>query len=123
MANVVKQNRESAQAVVPALISQEFVAHALKIIEEIFKIHMQNIVLQVHPTTSASTATTTSDLQHQVYLKMKSDLQAQVADPDLWDVLRAKFEKSSASVGPFRTDAFCKRGHDDGQGNDAPLEG
>ncbi|GKD91617.1 hypothetical protein Tco_1367124, partial [Tanacetum coccineum] len=108
VANAVKKERESSQAVVPTLISQEFVAHAPKIIEELFRIHMQNTVLNVHPTTSASTATTTSDLQQQLYLnmvlnvhpttsastattttsdlqqqlylKMKSDLQAQVDD-------------------------------------------
>ncbi|GJX62591.1 hypothetical protein Tco_0295491 [Tanacetum coccineum] len=58
-----------------------------------------NTVLNVHPTISASiTTTTTCDLQYQLYLKMKTDLQAQVADPELWDVLRAKFKKSSASA-------------------------
>ncbi|GKD20930.1 hypothetical protein Tco_1222633, partial [Tanacetum coccineum] len=56
-------------------------------------------------------------------LKMKSDLQAQVADPELWDVLKAKFEKSSASAGSCRDDAFRKRDHDDHQGDDAPPKG
>ncbi|GJZ38862.1 hypothetical protein Tco_0585425 [Tanacetum coccineum] len=55
---------------------------------------MKNTVLNVHPTTSTSTATiTTTDLQHQLYLKMKSNLQAQVANPDMWDILKKKFEK------------------------------
>ncbi|GJY97009.1 hypothetical protein Tco_0513919 [Tanacetum coccineum] len=72
--------RESSKAIVSALISQEFVAHAPKIIEELFRIYMQNMVLNVHPTTSTSTATT-SDLQ-QLYLKMKSDLPSQVANPE-----------------------------------------
>ncbi|GJS21789.1 hypothetical protein Tco_0450421 [Tanacetum coccineum] len=83
IANAVRKERESLTSVVPALISQEFVAHAQKIIEEIFKIHMQNR-----------------------FLNMKSDLQSQVADPELWDVLRAKFKKSSASAGSCRVDAF-----------------
>ncbi|GJY84197.1 hypothetical protein Tco_0497573 [Tanacetum coccineum] len=120
--NAVKKERESSQDVVPALISQEFVTHAPKIIEELFRIYMQNTVLNVHPTTSTSTATT-SDLQQQLYLKMKSDLQAQVADPELWDVLKAKFEKSSGSAGSCRDDAFRKRYHDKHQGDDAPPEG
>ncbi|GJV07648.1 hypothetical protein Tco_1345304 [Tanacetum coccineum] len=72
-----------------------------------------NTVLNVYPTTSASiTTTTTCDLQHQLYLKMKMDLQAQVADPELWDNLRAKFKKSSASAGSCRDNDFCKRDHD-----------
>ncbi|GKE28053.1 hypothetical protein Tco_1443437 [Tanacetum coccineum] len=119
VANVIKKERESLQAVVPALISQEFVAHAPKIIEELFRIYMQNTVLNVHPTTSTSIPTT-YDLQHQLYLKMKSNLQAQVVDLELWDILKAKFEKSSALVGSCRNDAFHKRDHDKHQGDDAP---
>ncbi|GKC45104.1 hypothetical protein Tco_1062826, partial [Tanacetum coccineum] len=150
VANVVKKERESSRAGVPTLISQEFVTHAPKIIKELFRIHMQNIVLNVHPTTSASTVTTTfdlqqqlylnmvlnvhpttsastvtttSDLQQKLYLKMKLDLQAQVDDPELWDVLRAKFEKTSASAGSCRDDAFRKRNHDDHQGDDDAPKG
>ncbi|GJU17197.1 hypothetical protein Tco_1145163 [Tanacetum coccineum] len=57
---------------------------------------MKNKVLNVHPTVSMSTAKTTADLKQQLYLKMKSDLQAQAADPIMWDVLKKKLEKSSA---------------------------
>ncbi|GKD90160.1 hypothetical protein Tco_1365667 [Tanacetum coccineum] len=60
--------------------------------------------------------TTTADLQHQLYLKMKLDLQDQVVDPELWDVLKRKFEKSSASTSSCRDDAFRKRDHDEHQG-------
>ncbi|GJW26218.1 hypothetical protein Tco_0040029 [Tanacetum coccineum] len=80
---------------------------------------MKNTVLNVHPTTSTST-TTTSDLQQQLYLKMKLDLQSQVADPELWNALKAKYEKSSASTNSCRYDAFCKRDHEDHPGDDAP---
>nr|GEU57539.1 hypothetical protein [Tanacetum cinerariifolium] len=54
---------------------------------------------------------------------MNSDLQAQVSDLKLWDVLKAKFEKSSATTSSYKDDAFCKRDHDDHHGDDAPLEG
>nr|GEZ09179.1 hypothetical protein [Tanacetum cinerariifolium] len=67
--DVVKKERESSQPAVSALITQEFAAHAPKIIEEIFKIYMQNTVLNMHPTTSTFTATT-FDLQQQLYLKI-----------------------------------------------------
>nr|GEV64877.1 hypothetical protein [Tanacetum cinerariifolium] len=93
VANVVNKKREFSKVVVPPLISQEFVAHAPKIIEELFRIYMQNTVLNVHPTTK------------------------------LWDVLKAKFEKSSASVGSYMYDAFRKRNYDDHQGDNAPREG
>ncbi|GJW22766.1 hypothetical protein Tco_0033388 [Tanacetum coccineum] len=39
------------------------------------------------------------------------------------DVLRAKFEKSLASVGPCGNDDFRKIDHDDHQGDNAPPEG
>ncbi|GJT26951.1 hypothetical protein Tco_0907226 [Tanacetum coccineum] len=214
VANAVKKDRESSQAVIHALISQGFAVHAPKIIEELFKIHMQNAVLNVYPTsrddgplegeknekrqkTSKSSksargslskqpvkATKTSALRQQqqdcdawvddlvvdkdkvipedetpklikefqnvdkrvptifdnkrmeatlrdmlrgleasLYLNMKSDLQAQVANPELWDVLRAKFEKYSASAGSYKDDAFRKRDHDEHQGDDGPLDG
>ncbi|GKB24115.1 hypothetical protein Tco_0863516 [Tanacetum coccineum] len=80
------------------------------------EIHMQITVLNVHPTTSTST-TSTSDLQQQLYLKMKSDLQSQVVNPELWNALKAKYEKSSCKY-----DAFRKRYHDDHPGDDAPQE-
>ncbi|GJY45633.1 hypothetical protein Tco_0434696 [Tanacetum coccineum] len=48
-----------------------------------------NTVLNVHPITSTSTATI-SDLQQQLYLKMKSNLQAQVVKPEWWDVLKLR---------------------------------
>ncbi|GJZ79933.1 hypothetical protein Tco_0644770, partial [Tanacetum coccineum] len=91
VADVINKERGSSQADVPDLISQELDAHAPKIIEELFKIHMQNTVLN-----------------------MKSDL---------WYVLKAKYEKSSASTDPCRTDAFRKRDHDDHQGDDAHPKG
>ncbi|GKB01559.1 hypothetical protein Tco_0829603 [Tanacetum coccineum] len=122
-ANVVIQERDALQANVPTLISKEFVDHASKRTEELFNIHMKTNVITVHPTTSTSTATTTADLQHQLYLKMKSNLQDQVDDPELWDVLKCKFEKSSNSSDPYETSAFCKRDHDGHQEYDAPPEG
>ncbi|GKB82202.1 hypothetical protein Tco_0949097 [Tanacetum coccineum] len=44
---------------VPALISKEIADHAPKIIEELFNNYLKNNVIQFHPTTSASTSTTT----------------------------------------------------------------
>ncbi|GJS84850.1 hypothetical protein Tco_0751391 [Tanacetum coccineum] len=53
-----------------------------------------NTTLNLYPTTSSTTATTsTNDMQHQLYLTMKSNAQDQAVDPELWDILKAKFEK------------------------------
>ncbi|GJU45329.1 hypothetical protein Tco_1202595 [Tanacetum coccineum] len=122
--DAVIKERDTFQAYIPALISKEFVDHAPKIIEELFKTHMKNNVITFYLTRSTSNATSTSaDLQHQMYLKMKRNLQDQANDSELWDVLKRKFEKSSASSGPCRTDAFRKRDHDDHQEDDAPPGG
>ncbi|GJZ85318.1 hypothetical protein Tco_0650657, partial [Tanacetum coccineum] len=83
-----------------------------------------NNVITVHPTTNFSTTTpSSSDLQQQLYLKMKRSLQDQAEDPELWEVLKRKFEKSSASSSPCRTDAFREHDQVDHQEDDAPPEG
>ncbi|GJY70892.1 hypothetical protein Tco_0474595 [Tanacetum coccineum] len=92
---------------VPDLVSQEFNAQAPKIIEELFKNYVYGNVIQVYPTTTTSTETTSSvDLQHQLYLKMKRSLQDQANDPALGDappegekiVKRHKTSKKSKST-------------------------
>ncbi|GKB82246.1 hypothetical protein Tco_0949141, partial [Tanacetum coccineum] len=61
-------------------------AQALTIIKELSKNYVQSNVIQVHPTTTTSTETTSSaDLQHQLYLKMKRSLQDRANDPALWE--------------------------------------
>ncbi|GJR37006.1 hypothetical protein Tco_1212690 [Tanacetum coccineum] len=79
---VVKKDREIVPTNVPELILKEFTTHGLKIIEQLFQKHMQNTTLNFYPTTSSSTAdTSTADLQHQLYLTMKSKSQDQAVDP------------------------------------------
>ncbi|GJW17360.1 retrovirus-related pol polyprotein from transposon TNT 1-94 [Tanacetum coccineum] len=58
---VLHEIRDAFQDEVPALISKEFDAQAPQIIEEIFKNYVQNNVIQVHPTTSTSPETTSSE--------------------------------------------------------------
>ncbi|GJX12431.1 hypothetical protein Tco_0204189 [Tanacetum coccineum] len=57
--DTVKKDKEIFSDVVPELVSKEFATHAPKIIEELFKLHMKNKVLNVHPIVSTPTATTT----------------------------------------------------------------
>nr|GEU78544.1 hypothetical protein [Tanacetum cinerariifolium] len=91
----VNQDREIAPTNLPELISKEFATHAPGIITELFQKYMQNTILNLYPTTSSSTdATSTADLQHRLYLTMKIKLQDQTDDPELWEILKAKFEKS-----------------------------
>ncbi|GJT79185.1 hypothetical protein Tco_1053527, partial [Tanacetum coccineum] len=116
-------DRDAFRLEVPYLVSQEFNAQEPKIIENVFKNYAQSNVIQVHPPTTTSTETTSStDLQQQLYFKMKISLQDQANDPALWEVLKCKFEKSSTSNTSFRN-ADIHSHHDDHQEDDAPLEG
>ncbi|GJY65227.1 hypothetical protein Tco_0467465 [Tanacetum coccineum] len=74
--DAVKHDQDLSTDIVRELVSKEFATHAPKIIKELFKLHMKNKVLNVHPTISISTIKTTADLKQQLYLKMKTDLQA-----------------------------------------------
>ncbi|GJU85311.1 hypothetical protein Tco_1292857 [Tanacetum coccineum] len=83
----VQKDREIAPTNVPELIVKEFSTYGPKIIEQLFQKHMQNTTLNLYPTTSSSTAEmSTTDLQHQLYLTMKT----QVADPELSENLKTK---------------------------------
>ncbi|GJR28635.1 hypothetical protein Tco_1104867 [Tanacetum coccineum] len=83
----VQKDREIAPTNVPELILKEFSTHGPKIIEQLFQKHIQNTTLNLYPTTSSSTAEiSTTDLQHQLYLTMKT----QVADTELWEILKTK---------------------------------
>nr|GEW46570.1 hypothetical protein [Tanacetum cinerariifolium] len=75
IAETIIHDRDALRSEAPALISKEFHAQAPQIIEDLFKNYIQTNVIQVHPTTTTSTETTSSaDLQQQLYLKMKSNL-------------------------------------------------
>ncbi|GJS24226.1 hypothetical protein Tco_0452858 [Tanacetum coccineum] len=90
----VNKDREVDPINVPELISKEFATHGPKMIEELFRKHIQNTTLNLYPATSSSTAEkSTADLQQQLYLNMKTKPQDQVADPELWEILKEKFEK------------------------------
>nr|GEU68089.1 integrase, catalytic region, zinc finger, CCHC-type, peptidase aspartic, catalytic [Tanacetum cinerariifolium] len=84
IAATIIEYRDAFRSEVPNLVSQEFNAQAPKIIEELFKNYVQSNVIQVHPTTTTSTDTTSSvNLQQQLYFKMKRSLQDQTNDPAL----------------------------------------
>ncbi|GJR55145.1 hypothetical protein Tco_1405666 [Tanacetum coccineum] len=85
--DVVKKERERTKADVPALVSHEFATHAPQIIKEHFRICMQNAVLNVHP----SSTSLISNLQHQLYLKIKNDPESQIIDFVIWDALKKKW--------------------------------
>ncbi|GKG07121.1 hypothetical protein Tco_0330090, partial [Tanacetum coccineum] len=52
----VNKDREVDLINAQEMISKEFATHALKMIEELFRKHMQYTTLNLYPTTSSSTA-------------------------------------------------------------------
>ncbi|GKD70652.1 hypothetical protein Tco_1324742 [Tanacetum coccineum] len=91
----VNKDREVFPVDIYGMVSKEFATHGPKLIKELFQKHMQNTTLNLYPKTNSSTATTSSaDLQQQLYLNMKTRLQDQAADPEIWQILKGKFEKS-----------------------------
>ncbi|GJU34275.1 retrovirus-related pol polyprotein from transposon TNT 1-94, partial [Tanacetum coccineum] len=86
IAAMIIEDRDDFRSKIPDLVSQEFNAQAPKIIKDLFKNYVQSNVIQVHPTTTTSTETTSSpDLQQQLYFKMERSLQDQANDPTLWE--------------------------------------
>ncbi|GJR08068.1 retrovirus-related pol polyprotein from transposon TNT 1-94 [Tanacetum coccineum] len=66
----VNKDQEVSLVDISGMVSKEFVAHGPKLIEELFRKHMQNTTLNLYPKTISSTATTSSaDLQQQLYQK------------------------------------------------------
>nr|GEV34866.1 hypothetical protein [Tanacetum cinerariifolium] len=80
----VNKEREVDPINAKEMIAKEFATHGPKMIEELFRKHMHNTTLNLYPTTSTSTAGKSStDLQHQLYLNMKSKPQDQAPDPEI----------------------------------------
>ncbi|GKA35353.1 hypothetical protein Tco_0721844 [Tanacetum coccineum] len=123
IATTIIEDRDAFCSEVPDLVSQEFNEQAPKIIEDLFKNYVKSNVIQVHPTTTTLTETTSSaGLQQQLYFKMKRSLQDQANDPALWEVMKCIFENSSTSNTFCRDDDIYSH-HDDHQKDDAPPEG
>ncbi|GJZ91419.1 hypothetical protein Tco_0663346 [Tanacetum coccineum] len=85
----VNKDREVDPIHAQKMIAKEFATHGPKIIEELFRKHMLNTTTTCTPTAGKSSA----DLQHQLYLNMKSKPQDQAADSEIWEILKAKFKK------------------------------
>ncbi|GJU75158.1 hypothetical protein Tco_1272228, partial [Tanacetum coccineum] len=80
----VNKDREVSPVDISGMVSKEFATHGPKLIEELFRKHMQNTTLNLYPKTKSSTATTSSaGLQQQLYLSMKTTLQDQAANLEI----------------------------------------
>ncbi|GJT77940.1 probable LRR receptor-like serine/threonine-protein kinase [Tanacetum coccineum] len=90
----IDKDQEVSPVDISGMVSKAFAAHAPKMIEELFRQHMQNTTLNLYPKSRSSTATKSFvDLQQQLYQTMKEKPQDQAADLEIWESLKAKFEK------------------------------
>ncbi|GKE09580.1 hypothetical protein Tco_1413131 [Tanacetum coccineum] len=81
---LVNKDREVDSINAQEMITKEFATHGPKMIEKLFQKNMQNKTLNLYPTTSMSIAGKSfADLQHQLYLNMKSKPQDQAVDPEI----------------------------------------
>ncbi|GJR95106.1 hypothetical protein Tco_0267280 [Tanacetum coccineum] len=121
--DILLEDRDAFCSEVHAFVSKEFNAHAPAIIEELFKNYVQSNIVHIHPTKTTSTDIESSaNLQYQLYLKMKRNLQDRADDIALWEALRRKFEKSSSLNTSCKEDDFHSH-HDEHHDDDAPPEG
>ncbi|GJW42532.1 hypothetical protein Tco_0071331 [Tanacetum coccineum] len=80
----VTKDREVDPINAKDMIAKEFATHGPKMIEELFRKHMQHTTLNLYPTTSSSTAGKSSaGLQYHLYLNMKTNPQDQAADAEI----------------------------------------
>ncbi|GKB00861.1 hypothetical protein Tco_0828905 [Tanacetum coccineum] len=60
----VNKDRKVSPVDISGMVSKEFATHGPKLIEELFRKHMQNTALNLYPKTKSSTATTSSGEKH-----------------------------------------------------------
>nr|GEW28000.1 hypothetical protein [Tanacetum cinerariifolium] len=113
VAEGIRLEREKTKADIASIV--------VKAVDAFLQNYMNNNILHVHPTVSASSSI--PDLQQQLYLKMKDDEQAKYVDFPLWLALMYKFEKPAYHVGSCRVDTFRSRDHKEHHDDDDHPEG
>ncbi|GJU55248.1 hypothetical protein Tco_1228962 [Tanacetum coccineum] len=107
----IKLEREKTKANIALMVAN---------VDAFLRNYINNHILDMHPTESASSSI--PDLQQQLYLKMKDDEQAYNADLPIWLALMYKFKKPASHIGSCRVDTFCSRDHEDHHDDDARPE-
>ncbi|GJV09484.1 hypothetical protein Tco_1347140 [Tanacetum coccineum] len=87
---MIEKKYPLTQEMLSKMLSRKLeVDHENEMVFELLRIQLSIFIQK----TSSSTATTSSaDLQQQLYLNMKAKPQDQAADPEIWEILKAKSE-------------------------------
>ncbi|GJX66045.1 ribonuclease H-like domain-containing protein [Tanacetum coccineum] len=121
VANAMRKEQDNTIVELSSQVSNDVATNVPPQVDAFLKNYMNNNILHVHPTTSASYSI--PYLQQQLHFKMEDDEQACNADFHLWLTLMYKFKKLASHVDPCRVDAFCRYDHEDHYDDDALLEG
>ncbi|GJV08274.1 hypothetical protein Tco_1345930, partial [Tanacetum coccineum] len=121
VAEAARKEHERTRAELSLQVTNDVATNVPSQVDSFLQNYMNNHILHVHPTESASS--TILDLQQQLYLKMKDDEQARDADLPIWLALKYKYEKSAPHVEPCRVAVVRTRDHKDHHDDDARPEG
>ncbi|GJS60093.1 hypothetical protein Tco_0654877 [Tanacetum coccineum] len=121
VADAIEKEQERTRAELSSQVSYDIASNVPLQVDAFLKNYMNNTILHVHPTLSISSSI--PDLQHQLYLQMRDDEQAQHVDFAVWIALKYKYKKPSSHVEPYGVDAFRRQDHEDHYDDDARPEG
>ncbi|GJS27780.1 hypothetical protein Tco_0488400 [Tanacetum coccineum] len=121
VAQAIRRERQRVKDDIATMVTNDVANIVPPHVDSFLRNYMSNHNLNVHPTSSASSSI--PDLQHQLYLKMKDDEQAQQADISIWLSLKIKFERPTPLVVPCRVADVHTRDHEDHHDDDARPEG
>nr|GEY98950.1 hypothetical protein [Tanacetum cinerariifolium] len=94
------------------IISQDLATRVPKVIEELLKQHMESTTSNVR-SSSKTLITSISDLQCQLYMNMRQNVQSQIDDSVIWEGLQDNFGMSLVLPSTCRPHASCHRDQDD----------
>ncbi|GJQ99969.1 hypothetical protein Tco_0522954 [Tanacetum coccineum] len=109
------------RAALSSQVSHDIATNVPPQVDTFLRNYMNNNILHVHPTSSSSSLI--PNLQYQLYLQMRDDVQLQHDDFAIWIALQYKYEKPSSHVEPCWTNVFCRQDHKDHHDDDARPKG
>ncbi|GJZ44570.1 hypothetical protein Tco_0591825 [Tanacetum coccineum] len=116
-----KKERENIWAELSGHVTNDVANIVPSQVDSFLRDYMSNHILHVHPT--SSTSSSIPDLQHQLYLKIKDDEQAQQVDISIWLSFKIKFERPTPLVETYRVVVVYTHDHEDHHDVDARPEG
>ncbi|GJS82758.1 hypothetical protein Tco_0749299 [Tanacetum coccineum] len=97
IADILLKERENLRAEIFLQINKDIANHIPSNVDSFVKNYMSGHILHVHPKQDTSV----QEQQHQLYLTMKADPQAQQDELPIWLALKYKFERQQMITTPY----------------------